>query len=176
MSVNEIIEGRSELERLKTVPEAWFAAILMVVLVVLMTSQVFLRFFMGVAVSWLEEVIRLVFVWTVYASILVAAADDRHIRIALHLSLLPPFWQKVALGLADILWIGFNGVIIYAGTQYALSLFEFPYRLPTTGINLVWVFLIIPVGFTVLSIRVAINIVRRWREDQPEIRDPRLDV
>lgn len=146
-------------------PEGWVAALLLVVLVVMMSAQVFLRFVFGMAVSWLEEVIRFVFVWSVYASFLVAAADDRHIRVALHLSVLPRRMQKAVLAVADLLWIGFNLVLIYASIKYCLSLIDFPYRMPTTRINLLWVFIVVPLGFLLLSIRIGINIGRRNREE-----------
>lgn len=146
----------------RTVPEAWIAGTLLTVLVCLMTAQVFLRFALNTSASWLEEVIRLVFVWAVYASILVAAADDRHIRVAAHLSLLPIVWQKVILAFADLVWIGFNLVVVYAALTYVVALITKPYLLPTTGINLVWFFMIIPIGFLILAIRVALNIRKRW--------------
>ena len=146
----------------RNVPEAWIAGTLLSVLVCLMTAQVVLRFAMNTSISWLEEIIRLVFVWAVYASILIAAADDRHIRVAAHLSLLPTAWQKVILAIADLVWIVFNLVVVYAALKYVLALIKRPYLLPTTGINLVWFFMIVPIGFLILSIRVAMNIRQRW--------------
>ncbi|MWD25894.1 TRAP transporter small permease subunit [Aquicoccus sp. SCR17] len=143
--------------------EAIAAAVLMTALVVLMSAQVILRFGFGMSVSWLEEVIRLVFVWAVYSCFLVAAIDDKHIRVALHVSLLPQKAQFVVLGLADLLWVAFNGVVIWGAVTYSLSLLDFPYRLPTTGINLIWAFAIVPVGFFILSLRILFNIRRRIR-------------
>ncbi|MBZ8135431.1 TRAP transporter small permease [Afifella sp. IM 167] len=149
--------------RIKIGPEAVAAAALFFVLLCLMTAQVVLRFGFGIAVSWLEEVIRLVFVWSVYSSFLVAAIDDSHIRVSLHISLLPPRWQNLVLGLADLVWVGFNSAIIYGACVYSLSLMQFPYRMPTTGVNLLWAFAIVPAGFFILSLRVLWNIRLRAR-------------
>lgn len=137
------------------------AAVLLVLLLIEMTAQIVLRFGLNTTVSWLEELIRINFVWAVYACVLVAAVDDKHIRVALHISLLPKRLQALFLGIADIGWVAFNAVIIYGACVYSLSLLEFPYRMATTGINLFWPFLVIPLGFSLLSILVLINIHRR---------------
>lgn len=158
----------------KLPPEAWIAAPLLAVLVGLLTAQVTLRFIFNIGVSWLEETIRIVFVWSMYFSFLVAAADNRHIRVALHVSAFPNTAQKVIFTLADLIWIGFNLTIVYFGTTYVLSLFDYPYLSPTIGINLAWVYMIVPLGFALLSVRVLINIVRLWRGDIL-VRDSRID-
>jgi len=142
--------------------EGIFAAALLAGLLAAMTVQVVLRSGLGMTISWLEEVIRIIFVWAVYACVLVAAVDDKHIRVAQHLLLLPVRARKIVLGIADMGWIAFNTIMIYGATIYSLSLIEFPYRMPTTGINLVWAFSIIPIAFTLLSIRILVNIRRRW--------------
>lgn len=141
------------------------AAILLAALLASMTTQVVLRFGFGSTISWLEEVIRILFVWSVYACVLVAAVDDMHIRVALHITLLPKRLQALVLAAADIGWVAFNALLIYGGVVYSLDLLQYPYRMPTTGINLVWVFSIIPIAFTLLSLRILLNIVRRWRGD-----------
>src|SRR5690606_20290209 len=82
--------------------EGVFAALFLVALLVTMTAQVVLRSGVGITISWLEEVIRIIFVWTVYACILVAAVDDKHIRVAQHLMLFSIKARKIIMGIADI--------------------------------------------------------------------------
>lgn len=168
--------GHLEAFSYRKVPlEGWVATVLFAALVSMMTAQVVLRFGFGIAVSWLEEVSRSTFVWAVYASFLVAAADDRHIRVALHLSYVPHRVQKLFLMLADVVWIAFNFVVIYGAALYCIELYEYPYMMPTTDINLLWVFLVVPLGFGLLSIRVGVNIRKRITQSA-DIRDSRLDV
>lgn len=145
--------------------EGLFAALFLAALLAAMTVQVVLRSGFGMTISWLEEVIRIIFVWAVYACVLVAAVDDKHIRVAQHLQLFPIRVRKLIMGIADIGWIAFNAVVIYGAVVYSLSLIEFPYRMPTTKVNLVWVFAIIPIAFSLLSIRILVNIRRRWRDE-----------
>jgi TRAP-type C4-dicarboxylate transport system permease small subunit len=44
-----------------------------------------------------------------------------------------------------------------------MSLWQYPYRMPTTGLNLIWAFAIIPIAFFILSLRILVNIRRRDR-------------
>lgn len=155
---------------MKTGKPSWrvewiFAAVLLAALLATMTVQVVLRSGFSMTISWLEEVIRLIFVWAVYACVLVAAVDDKHIRVAQHLLLFPVKARKVIMGIADFGWIVFNVVVIYGALVYSLLLLRFPYRMPTTGINLVWAFSIIPIAFTLLSLRILVNIRRRWIDE-----------
>lgn len=147
---------------------------LLALLVVLLIAQVTLRFVFGIGVSWLEETIRIAFVWSMYFSFLLAAADNRHIRVGLQISLLPERAQKIVLTVADLIWIGFNLVIVWFGAIYVSSLFDYPYLSPTIGINLAWVYTIVPLGFALLTVRVVINIARLWSGDVL-LRDSRVD-
>ncbi len=144
-------------------PEEWLGAILMTTVVALLGFQVIARFGLGRSFSWLEEVSRFAFVWAVYFGFVIAAESDRHIRVSLHLNLLPQKARLLMLTLADLLWLVFNAVVIWYGYEFTMSMFEFPYISQTTGINLVWVQMIVPLGFTFMSVRIIQVMVRRWR-------------
>jgi len=154
-------------------PEEWIGAALMIAVVALLGFQVIARFGFGRSFSWLEEVSRFAFVWAVYFGFVVAAEADRHIRVALHLQLLPEKARLIMLTLADTLWLFFNAVVIWHGYHFTISMFEFPYISQTTGINLVWVQMIVPLGFILISIRVIQVMIARWRIGV-ELHDARL--
>lgn len=159
--------------RARRTPEQWAGATLMTIVVVLLSVQIVGRYGFGRSFSWLEEVSRFAFVWAVYFGFVVAAEADRHIRVALHLQLLPPKGRLLMLTLADALWLAFNAVVIWHGYFFTMSMFEFPYISQTTGINLVWVQMIVPLGFVFISIRVIQVIIARWRTGV-ELHDARL--
>ncbi|WP_354546291.1 TRAP transporter small permease [Roseovarius sp. MBR-78] len=138
----------------------------MTLVVTLLGFQVIARYGFGQAFSWLEEVSRFAFVWAVYFGFIMAAEGDRHIRVAVHLDMLPKRARLVMLTLADCLWLVFNAVVIWHGYFFTVSMFEFPYISQTTGINLVWVQMIVPLGFLLLSMRVVQVMIRRWRHGE----------
>lgn len=143
-------------------PEEWLGAILMTLVVALLGFQVVLRFGFGRSLSWLEEVSRFAFVWSVYFGFVIAAEKDRHIRVSVHIDALPPTARRVVMTVADTLWLVFNAIVIWHGYWFTLSMFDFPFISQTTGINLVWVQMIVPLGFLFMSVRVLQVMIRRW--------------
>jgi len=145
--------------------EAYIAIFCFIILIILLSTQVFLRFVLNKNISWLEEVSRFFFVWAVYFGFILAANEDKHIRVIAHFNYLPKRIQIILLTISDLLWIVFNIVIIYKGFEYVFSMIEFPYYSQTTGINLLYIHLIVPIGFCLMTIRIIQNVVRRLREE-----------
>ncbi|MFC0200350.1 TRAP transporter small permease [Paracoccus rhizosphaerae] len=154
--------------------EEWLGVILMTIVLVLLSAQVIGRYLLGWSFAWIEEVSRFAFVWSVYFGFILAAEKDRHIRVSVQLSMLPPRAQKIALTLADLIWLVFNAIVIWFGAIYIADMFSFPMVSQTTGINIAWIQLIVPLGFFLLSIRVIQVMIRRWKHDEGVI-DTRLD-
>ena len=59
----------------------WVASILLGSVVLLMATQVFLRFAFNSPQAWAEEVDRYVFVWSIYLGTLIALIKKTHIRV-----------------------------------------------------------------------------------------------
>ncbi|SFU97535.1 TRAP transporter small permease [Halomonas korlensis] len=159
--------------RSRTVEE-WLSAILLTVVIALLGFQVVLRFGFGRNLSWLEEVSRYFFVWAIYFGFVIAAEQNRHIRVTFHISMLPETTQKVVLTIADMVWLAFNIVVIWQGGKMFYESMQFPYISQTTGINLAWVQLIVPLGMLFISVRVIECIVKRWKYGLIKI-DTRVD-
>lgn len=155
--------------------EEWLGAILMTAVLVLLSMQIIGRYVLGWSFAWIEEVSRFCFVWAVYFGFIVAAEKDRHIRVSVQISALPKRAQIWLLTLADVIWLVFNGIIVWYGTFYIIDMFEFPMKSQTTGINLAWIQMVVPLGFLALSIRVLQVMIRRWRDPQAAIIDTRMD-
>ena len=155
-------------------PEEWLGVLLMTLVLVLLSMQVIGRYVLGWSFAWIEEVSRFAFVWAVYFGFVVAAEKDRHIRVSVQIAMLPPRAQKMLLTLADLIWLAFNGIVVWFGTVYVADMFSFPMVSQTTGINLAWVQMIVPLGFFLLSIRVVQVMVRRWTQDEGVV-DTRMD-
>ncbi|MBB4303221.1 TRAP-type C4-dicarboxylate transport system permease small subunit [Rhodobium orientis] len=150
-------------------PEEWIGAIAMTVVLALLGFQVVARFGFSRSFSWLEEVSRFAFVWAVYFGFVIAAEKDRHIRISLHIEALPRRPRLILFTLADAVWLVFNAVVIWHGYWFTMSMFEFPYISQTTGINLVWVQMIVPLGFLLMSVRIVQVMIRRWQGEEEHV-------
>ncbi len=73
--------------------------------------------------------------------------NDNHIRITFHLSKLSEKTKKIIISFADVIWLMFNLVVVYVSIKYVMSMFEYPYYSQTLRFNLVYVYMIVPVGF-----------------------------
>ncbi len=146
------------------------------VLILLLAYQVFARFVLNRSVAWSEELSRIAFVWAIYASIAYTAKWDKHIRLTFILMALPERWQKAILTFADSVWLGMNLLITYQAILYILRLFRFPFISQTLGINLVYAYFIVPIGFALQSYRILLVIIGRFKKKHIELYDSRLDL
>ena len=130
-------------------------------LVILLTVQILLRFAFGRTLSWSEEVSRFAFVWAVYFGFVVAARENKHIRVTAQFHRLRPKAQIILFTLADVIWSVFNLVMVFVSAKFTLSMIRYPYVSQTTGLNLLWVFMIVPLGFAFMGLRVLQVMVLR---------------
>lgn len=145
------------------------------VLILMLTLQILARFVFHKSIAWTEEVSRIAFVWLVYSAMVYAAGMDKHIRLTFFLMKMPKKGQKIVLTLADTLWLAMNVLITYQSIFYIIRLFNFPYISQTLGINLVWVYFIVPIGFGLKSFRIIQCMIGRFKNDI-ELYDSRMDM
>jgi TRAP-type C4-dicarboxylate transport system permease small subunit len=127
----------------------------------LLTLEVITRYFFRSPLSWPEELTRFCFVGLIYLSISYAASEDAHIRIAMHLDLLPRLWKIVFLTIADVLWVFYNIIVIVYGIRTVMNLFRFPYKSPALNFNMAYLYMIIPISFSFMTVRVFQHAYKR---------------
>ena len=164
-----------EMKKPKRPIEAYAAGLFLAVLVILLTVQILLRFFFGRTLSWSEEVSRFAFVWAVYFGFVLAARDNKHIRVTAQFTCLSPKLRVVLFTLADTIWSLFNFVMVFVSGKFTLSMIRYPYVSQTTGLNLLWVFMIVPIGFAFMGLRVIQVMISRIK-GRVAFSDSRLDV
>lgn len=155
--------------------EGFLSAACLSVLVILLGLQVVLRFVFGRTLAWSEELSRFAFVWGVYFGFVLAAHENKHIRVTVALWALPNRIRIAILTFADLLWVIFNGLVVYYGIDHTLQMIEYEYKSQTLGINLLFVFMIVPIGFAWMTVRVIQNAIKRLRGEL-EMQDSRLDT
>ena len=149
--------------KIKRPIEAYAAGFFLALLVILLSVQILLRFAFGRTLSWSEEVSRFAFVWAVYFGFVVAARENKHIRVTAQFHRLRPKAQIILFTLADAIWSVFNFVMVFVSEKFTLSMIRYPYVSQTTGLNLLWVFIIVPLGFAFMGLRVLQVMVLRTK-------------
>ncbi len=157
--------------------DSLLTTVFFIVLIFLLSMQIFLRYVVNKSVSWSEEVSRWFFIWIIYFGCMLGAREDKHIRVTVQLNKLPVKIQKIVITIGDIIWTVFSLVMGTLGVMMVAEMFEFPIRSNTTGINMVAIYAIIPLSFITMAAWVIVNMIRRLKShDDFEITDSRLGV
>lgn len=133
--------------------ELYISYILIVVLAILLTLQVFNRYVFQVTFVWLEEIVRLSFVWMIYFAVAGAARANAHIRVGLIDLILPPAAIRVLTIFADVISIGFCVTVVWFGIQLVESSHRYGSVSPVTDVPMTLVYSVIPVCFMLIAIR-----------------------
>ena len=156
--------------------ESYICQFLLSFFIIRLFVQIIGREVFSVNISWGEELARFSFVWFVFFGAVVAARLGAHNRVTFQFKKFPKKVQNYIEAFADIIWIVFNIVIIYKSIFLINSMFEYPYISPTLGWSMAYVYLIFPISFTLMSIRIIqVNYLKIVKG--VDIRDPdKVDV
>lgn len=150
--------------------EGYICQILLVFFVVILFCQIILRE-LGHPLYWSEEVARYSFVWFVFFGASYAARLSAHNRVTLQFKLFPAWVGNSCMLFADCIWLFFNGVMVVKSWEVIQNLKEFPYATPALDWQLSTIYLIFPISFTLMSIRIIqVNYIKFILKE--EIEDP----
>ena len=149
---------------------AWTAAALFVAAGAMLTYEVAARRLFTAPTRWAAELSQYCLIWGSLIAMAWLLRERRHIAVAAGLALMPAAGRRIAdlLGLFAVLALAL--VVTWYGFEIFLDSFQ---RGRTTGslLNLpVWIpELAVPVGFALLSVQCAIEMVRTTRHGAPEL-------
>lgn len=134
--------------------ESYICQFLLSFFIILLFIQILLREVFEQNISWGEELARFSFVWFVFFGASFAARLAAHNRVTFQFKMFPPKVGDYITAFSDLLWILFNIVIIYKSIMLIRSMLEFPYISPTLGWSMAYVYMIFPLSFTAMTIRI----------------------
>lgn len=138
--------------------EEALCGLLLVAVMAMLFGQVAVRFLFGDGLTFSEELSRFMFLYLVYFGASLVALKGAHVRVTAHLQFFPRPVQLAFLLFSDLLWIGFNLVVIYQGFRLIDSMALRPVVSGALLIDLRYVYVATPLGFTLMTFR----IIQRW--------------
>lgn len=138
--------------------EEVFCGILLIGIMFMLMGQVLTRFLFGYGLTFSEELSRYFFLYFVYFCSSLVAAKGLHIRVTAQMLKMPARLKTAMLFLADLLWLTFNGVLVWQGTLLFISMGRRSMVAGSLQIDLRWVYVAVPVAFALQSFR----IIQRW--------------
>lgn len=135
--------------------ETQFSYALVVLLTALLSVQIVNRYVFHTSFVWLEETIRISFVWLIYFSVASAARENRHVRVAVIDLLVPPAAVRIINRIADALVVGFSLLVVWLGVLLIQSSIRFGDRSPVTEIPMSVIYAVVPICFALIAIRIV---------------------
>ncbi len=113
------------------------------------------------SLPWGEELSRFAFVWFVFFGATYAARLAAHNRVTFQFKLFPKIVGDISTLLSDLVWIIFNCIMVYYSINVIKEGFEFPEYSPTLDWIMAYVFLIFPIAFSLMTLRIIqVNIMK----------------
>jgi len=137
--------------------EEVFCVIFMTLMVISLLLQVYFRYIVGKSLPWSEEISRYAFLFLVYFATILSARNKTHIRVTAQFKPLSPRLRKGIMLFSDLIWLIFNCVVIYKGIEVFISMGVNKQISPVLGWNMKYIFLIVPVSFMLMTLRMLQN-------------------
>lgn len=142
------------LKRLDTLID-WFLAVIMVVMLVVVSAQVWYRFVLNDPLAWSEEMARYLFVWISFIGSAVGVRMNVHLGIDLIEKFLTPALYKILSVVVNLLIQIFLVVVLIWGIKI-LGVVRFQTS-ASMGIPMIYPYLAVPVGAALMLLNSARN-------------------
>jgi TRAP-type C4-dicarboxylate transport system permease small subunit len=140
--------------------ESYLCQALLVFFVCIVFMQTILRA-TGHSLQWTEEIARYAFLWFILFGACYATRLAALNRITMHFSKFSPTVRTIMLLFGDALWLVFCLILAWNGYKAVMDLAEFPYFTPALNWNLAKIYLIFPLSFLLMAVRIIqVNVIK----------------
>ena len=134
---------------------------LLALFVLILFAQIVARQLFGYNFAWTEELSTYMFVWFAYLGAVVAAKMSAHNRVTVHFMFMPKWLSRTLLTLADLLWVAFNLYFVWLSYDFVFNRMNLFWKAQTLGVPMKYVYMILPIAFTLMSLRILWNVYLR---------------
>ncbi|MDO4905659.1 MAG: TRAP transporter small permease [Lautropia sp.] len=142
--------------------EEFICSLLLVGFISLLLAQIVCRQLFGYTIPWGDELATHMFVWFAYFGAVVAAKLSAHNRVSFQFRFFPPVVRKVCEALADLIWVVFNLYFAWLAYDFIFHRMNKFWTSQTTGLPMSWFYMVLPVAFVLMALRVLINDYRTF--------------
>jgi len=151
--------------------ESYICRTLLAVFCTLLFVQILSREFFGYSIPWGEELATYLFVWFAFFGASHAAKMAAHNRVTFQFKVVPAVVAKISEFVADMIWLAFNLYFVYLSYDFIFNKMNAFWKSQTMGIPMKYVYLILPIAFALMSIRIIqVNYMKLVKGI--DIRDP----
>ena len=144
---------------------------LLALFVILLFAQIVSRQVFNHSLAWSEELSTYMFVWFAYLGAVVAAKMSAHNRVTVHFQFMPKWLATTLMTVGDLLWVAFNIYFVWLSYDFVFNRMNLFWKSQTLGVPMKYIYMILPIAFTLMSIRVLWTIYLRVVKGE-ELLDP----
>lgn len=133
--------------------EEWILGVLLIGMAIILMMQIIMRSIFGASLTWAEEVARYFYVWSVFLSVGYTIRAKNILRVDLILGKLPKKLRFVVEILLDIANVVLYAYLAHFAVIVVRGIYTSHQTSPALEIPMYLVYLIIPAGFALASLR-----------------------
>ena len=142
--------------------EEIIGVIMLAVCLSLIFIGVVMRLTLKSGIPWQEELSRILYVLVVYVGASYGMKTKDHIRVTFVREMLPPLGKKIMEIFTDIVWVGFNVLVILFSFQVYPKLQRFIGESAILEIPLHYIFLTVPIGCALITLRLIQGYIQKY--------------
>ena len=146
--------------------EEVIGVIMLAVTLTLIFAGVVMRLVFKSGIPWQEELSRILYVLVVYIGASYGMKTKDHIRVVFIREMLPPLGRKILEIFTDLVWAGFNIVVVVISIQLYPKLQRFIGESAILEIPLHWIFLTVPIGCGLVTLRLIQGYIQKYTGEE----------
>lgn len=144
--------------------EVYAGAVMMLIMVIILFCNVIGRYVLRHSIPWAEELCLILFTLSVYFGAAGAVKTRQHLRLETVLGKLGPKARMIMEIVDNCIFMVFNVIIMFGLVPLVQQLYKYKTSTAVLGIpkyiNYIW----LPIMFTLMSVRLIIDSVNRYKE------------
>jgi len=141
------------------------AAIFLIGSVAINFANIIGRYFFSISIPWAEEIMLFLMVGCVFTGCCAVAWEGRQIRMDVAVNMLPPKLRDLVNVLSELVMIATAIAVTVFAWPVIVDLATFDERSQAANFPLVIPQSMLPIGYSLMGLLVAIRVIVRWRRD-----------
>jgi len=142
--------------------EEYTLVFILILMVILVFVQIIMRYVFHNSLYWSEELSRYLFLWLIWIGTSFALRERRHISLKIFANIFSKKVQTYIEFFSLLIWFVFCFLMAYKGIELVLILFYRGQTSPALGIPMAYVYLSMPIGFTLMFVRLIREIAKAY--------------
>lgn len=145
--------------------EEWLLVITYTAMLLIATAQIFFRYVINISISWSQDLLTYMLIWSVFVGISLAIRERKHIKVELAFIILPEKFQFHLKVLSNLIFMAFCSIFSYYSLIKIYKLmFINPQISESTGLSMWMIQIAVPFGFILSIYRLIFDTMLLFKE------------